>query len=623
MRIMWPLAVAVIVAASAVLTGPAEAQTGAGSGGKTGGKTGGTTLFDLFNTGGSQPAAQSKTQSRGQVSVLTDGLADPDSRASVAVNELASRGRIGGLRVLPVAAQGAVANVRDLLYLRGVDLAVVNSDVLGFLDLTKQYPDARKQVRYVTSLSEQKVFLLVRREIGSLADLRGRRIAVPAAEGGSLVTARTLFGLTRTDAAVEALAKGAVLDDAALRRYDGALFLSGELPRVRLGAAVRDDYRLLPVAMTPALARDYHGAVIDVREGGGFATAPVDTVTVSTLLAVFNWTPAQPRYADVASFVPALFAALPGLRKASDSPWRQADVAARPPGWTRFAGAAPTQAQLAEAAAVERPAVVLAVAAPAGVQADAAVRRFRVVAAERPPLTDRRAGDGGVVAALLAASLRAAGRAGDLDIDFRPAVPVTGIGDGTVDFSLPWESADCDEPGDLGHASAALCDDVLYSEPLMQVVVGLFALADGGFDFASDDGVAGRTLCVPADRDLSVLNGQGRRWVAEGRVSVVRRPTLIACAGLVQDHDADAFVASDVEGRYVLARLGLQDTFRMAQRPLATRGVHVVVPRGHPQAEALVDAVNLGLVKLRGSDAWAAVVQPRLMKLWEAFPVAR
>src|SRR4029077_19638081 len=55
---------------------------------------------------------------RGAVTVLTDGIAEPNSGATRAINELAKE--IGNIRVLPIAGHGAAANVRDLLQLKGV-----------------------------------------------------------------------------------------------------------------------------------------------------------------------------------------------------------------------------------------------------------------------------------------------------------------------------------------------------------------------------------------------------------------------------------------------------------------------------------------------------------------------
>ena len=57
-----------------------------------------------------------------------------------------------------------MANVRDLLQLKGVDFAVLNSDIFPFLQQTRQYPNAQKQIRYVTHIYSQKVYLLARKE---------------------------------------------------------------------------------------------------------------------------------------------------------------------------------------------------------------------------------------------------------------------------------------------------------------------------------------------------------------------------------------------------------------------------------------------------------------------------
>jgi ABC-type amino acid transport substrate-binding protein len=188
----------------------------------------------------------------------------------------------------------------------------------------------------------------------------------------------------------------------------------------------------------------------------------------------------------------------------------------------------------------------------------------------------------------------------------------------SIDLALPWESADCEQPNDLAQASAMLCDDVLYSEPVLQLVIGLFALSDGGFDFNSDESIFGKSICVPLDRDASVLNSDGRKWLSDKRITMIRRPTLIDCISLAQQRDADAFVASDLEGRYALGQLGLSQLFKMMERPLGTRGVHVIVPKDRPQTEELINAVNVGLKQLKQTDGYSSIIRQHLMKLWNA-----
>src|SRR5260221_14653099 len=184
----------------------------------------GAVLISLHGTSAYAAPPNPRTEVRnGLVSVLTDGIVDPGGRATQAINQLADyASHLANIRVLPIAGHGAVANVRDLLYLRGVDLAVLNSDILAFLDLTGQNPDARRRIRYVTHLFDQKVFLLVRKEIGAIEDLRGRKLVVLAGAGASRITATVLFGLRKIDVAVEAIGPGEVCDDTGLATSGGA-----------------------------------------------------------------------------------------------------------------------------------------------------------------------------------------------------------------------------------------------------------------------------------------------------------------------------------------------------------------------------------------------------------------
>jgi polar amino acid transport system substrate-binding protein len=242
----------------------------------------------------------------------------------------------------------------------------------------------------------------------------------------------------------------------------------------------------------------------------------------------------------------------------------------------------------------------------------------------RAPLADEHLPDGGLITALIRTSLSTTETvAGPLQLEVRwtkAALPPMRslLSDVSIDISWPWESADCEQPNDLEQTSAVLCDNAVYSEPILQVVVGLFMMSDNAFKFENDESIFGRTICVPLNQDVSALNGQGRNWLSQKRVVALRQPTLLDCVSAVQKLEADAFVANDLEGRYVLARLGLAQSFRMAERPLGTRGVHAIVSKQNSQASELIEAVNRGLKQLKQTDSYAAIVRRHLMQLWDA-----
>src|SRR5262245_8009491 len=56
------------------------------------------------------------------------------------------------MRVLPIVSYGAAANLEDLLYLRGVDVAVTQSDVFEYFRTERKTPNLESRVHYILRL---------------------------------------------------------------------------------------------------------------------------------------------------------------------------------------------------------------------------------------------------------------------------------------------------------------------------------------------------------------------------------------------------------------------------------------------------------------------------------------
>jgi hypothetical protein len=240
----------------------------------------------------------------------------------------------------------------------------------------------------------------------------------------------------------------------------------------------------------------------------------------------------------------------------------------------------------------------------------------RILAAAAPPLTDERLPEGGVVLALVRASFSrvSTGAASESIVKWTgERLTPQLLKDSSIDLSLPVESADCDRPNNLTQSSAALCDSAVFSEPILQVVLGLFTSSNSTFKFDTDQSIFGKSICLSRDHDLSALNGDGRNWASYKRVTVVRRATLLDCIAAVQANDADTFVATDLEGNHLLRRLGLAPYFTLLPRPLATSSIHAVVSRDHARGSDLISTLNDGLKKLKEGDAYASIVQRHLI----------
>ena len=97
------------------------------------------------------------------------------------------------LRVLPIVGRGSVQSVADILFLQGVDLGIVRADTLDYLERKGFAKDIKKQFTYVTKLYNEEMHVIASKSIHNLKDLDGKTISVDLPDGGTFVTALTVF----------------------------------------------------------------------------------------------------------------------------------------------------------------------------------------------------------------------------------------------------------------------------------------------------------------------------------------------------------------------------------------------------------------------------------------------
>src|SRR6201984_1141638 len=97
------------------------------------------------------------------------------------------------LRVLPIVGRGSVQSVADILFLQGVDLGIVRADTLDYLEKKGFAHDIKKQFTYVTKLYNEEMQVIAPKPTKSLNDLAGKTVSVDLPEGGTFVTALTVF----------------------------------------------------------------------------------------------------------------------------------------------------------------------------------------------------------------------------------------------------------------------------------------------------------------------------------------------------------------------------------------------------------------------------------------------
>jgi TRAP-type uncharacterized transport system substrate-binding protein len=259
------------------------------------------------------------------------------------------------LHVLPIVTRGATENLNSLLYLRGVDAAIINSDALEEYKL--QVPDIQRRITYLLNLFPSELHIFVRPEIESLQDLAGKKVnfntqGTAAAYSGPLIFSRLGINAENTfiphQVALEQMRKGEMA---------AVVFITSKPVDAFVKGRWEPGFKFLPVKYESKFEDYYLPAVLEAGEYPGLIKQGerVSTIAVPTALVAFNWQPQTNRYQRVARFVDFLFTRIDKLQAAGFDPkWKSINLAATVPGLDRFAAAQAWLDRQARAARLSR-----------------------------------------------------------------------------------------------------------------------------------------------------------------------------------------------------------------------------------------------------------------------------
>jgi TRAP-type uncharacterized transport system substrate-binding protein len=243
------------------------------------------------------------------------------------------------LRVLPTISRGAAANLQDLLYLRGIDVAFTQSDVFEYFRTQRKTPNLDTRVQYIIRLPLAELHVTARADIHTLEDLRGQKVVFGPPGSSPTLTGPIVF--PRLGIPVEPVFVDFSTGMKMLRSGEVAGLLGVVSKPVDFWSKMpaNEGLHLLPVPYTKALS--------DLYAIGEFTNADypnlippgerIDTIAVPSVLAVYNWPRNSDRYRRVERFVQYLFNRWDKLIQPPFHPrWRDVNLAATVPGWTRF-----------------------------------------------------------------------------------------------------------------------------------------------------------------------------------------------------------------------------------------------------------------------------------------------
>jgi TRAP-type uncharacterized transport system substrate-binding protein len=267
------------------------------------------------------------------VEIMAPGVA---SSELVAIVDLATVLDDSTRRVVPVIGKGSLQSITDLRSMRGIDMAVIQTDVLAAAK-TQGGVGLSQSVSYVSKLFNSELHLLAREPIGSVSELAGKKVNVDFATSGTAFTASRVF--ERLKLRVDAT--NLDLSSALLRLKSGEIaavaYMTAKPSPVFAQLSANDGYRLLSLPLPPDALGEYLPARLTSEDYPNLVRGPVDTIGVGTALLVANLQPGGERYRNVSNFVEAFLTQFGRLAEPPHHPrWTEVSLSAEMPGWRRF-----------------------------------------------------------------------------------------------------------------------------------------------------------------------------------------------------------------------------------------------------------------------------------------------
>ena len=289
------------------------------------------------------PLVPEETQIRDRLNAGTIGLAGgllegAPIRFATEIARVVNEG--GDMQVLPIVTRGPTENVNDLLYLKGVDTAIINSDSLE--EYKSQVPQIQQRIAYIFSLFPSELHIFVRPEIKTLADLAGKKVnfntqGTAAAYSGPLIFSRLGIDVDKMfiphPVALEQMRRGEIV---------AVVFVTSKPVDAFVRGKWEEGFKFLPVEFGPKFQDYYISSYLDAADYPNLIAKDqrIATIAVPTILASYKWRPDLPRYRRVARFVDLLFGRIDKLRSPGFDPkWKDVNLSTQAPGLERVQAA--------------------------------------------------------------------------------------------------------------------------------------------------------------------------------------------------------------------------------------------------------------------------------------------
>ena len=245
------------------------------------------------------------------------------------------------LRVLPIVGRGSVQSIADILFLKGVDLGIIRADTLDYLEKKGYASNIKRQFAYITKLYNEEMHVVASKTIRKLSDLEGKTVSVDLPNGGTFVTAITIFERLGIKANFVFIEQRIAYEKLRKGEIDALVAVQGA-PSKFITQIKDDNLHFVSIDYATPLQVDYLPSQLKSEDYPALIPAGerVDTISVPAILAAYNWAPGTERFRKVEHFVQGFFDKFKEFQQPPFHPkWKEVVLSAPLNGWTRFPAA--------------------------------------------------------------------------------------------------------------------------------------------------------------------------------------------------------------------------------------------------------------------------------------------
>ncbi len=261
-----------------------------------------------------------------------------------------------GINLTVHPSKGSVENIFAVYQRPGVQMGIVQSDVLAFVARLQSDPvltRIAKKTKMVFPLYNEEIHLVGRKGITDFDDLAGRKVAVGREGSGTYLTSRLLFKLSEVvPAEMVYIDTSEALAELKAGRVDAMFYVAGYPVKLLKDDITEKDGLVLVPITNKSILEFYPQAEVPAGVYPWQPT-PVVTAAVKAVLVSFDF---RRRDCDnVGRFGQILSTHLDGLQKGGHPKWKVVDLNYPLRGWEQYDCVRKYLGKAAPAAAAPRP----------------------------------------------------------------------------------------------------------------------------------------------------------------------------------------------------------------------------------------------------------------------------